>query len=600
MKNYRQQKALHEQRMREADFVFTVMATFGAMFFYLMFIPNNYTSAKILGQLMLFLTGVLFAAIRFRQVNRVVYWFMYISGMIIILGSGYINPWMTIGVNALWIVIVLYFVADVDTPDEVYLRGQPAETAPPVRSLPPRRMDDAGFFWGATTLPSEFATKNNMVVGTVGSGKTLTINMFMASVLKDLFALSKKRALIFDPKGENYSVINGCLSTNSVIILNPFDQRCAAWDMAQDITNPAEAQALAEILVPANPFEKDPFWRFTVLTLLEGLVVWFILHAPGVWDLRDIVLIMLDENALRAILSSDRRTEPYLLTLGSQNTTANIFATVSTRMRPYGIVAACWDRANSRISLHEWLKYSVILLLGESEVAPMPVRAINQLIFTRAAQLLLDLPEQDQTRQEPSTYIIMDELPALGKLDKLKTLATKGRSKGVCITIGFQDIEDMRHVYGREVAHTILGQFNNNAFLRINSTETAKWASQSFSSYEFMEKNVSRSSGGGNSGDSYSERWNRAQREVVSPIEFMTMEPTGPQNGLRGFYQIQGKAYEETLPWEEITQRLPKRADIPDFIPRPRSDYWLDPFTSDDLQRLNLTWLADEILEEAM
>ena len=98
-----------------------------------------------------------------------------------------------------------------------------------------------------------------------------------------------------------------------------------------------------------------------------GIIVWFIRHAPGVWTLRDILLIMRDEEIIRAILASDKETRHYLKPLADSKVAANIGATISTKLVAYEPIAACWHKADSSFSLHDdWLDSGSVLILGES------------------------------------------------------------------------------------------------------------------------------------------------------------------------------------------------------------------------------------------
>ena len=187
----------------------------------------------------------------------------------------------------------------------------------------------------------------------------------------------------------------------------------------------------------------------------------------------------------------------------------------------------------------------------------------------------------------------------MGKLNKLKDLATEGRSKGVSITLGFQEVDDMRKVYGQEDTTAILGQCNCKSFLRLSSAETAEWASRLFSEREFLDLSYGESTnlGGTDPKQSISKNWKRHVSKVVMPIEFLTMPPTGPKTGLSGFYQVQGKAFGTRMPWERVMKLQPRRTADAAFLKRPGKDYWLQPFTEMDMDRLNLQWLADEILD---
>src|SRR5690606_26570621 len=101
---------------------------------------------------------------------------------------------------------------------------------------------------------------------------------------------------------------------------------------------------------------------------------------------------------------------------------------------------------------------------------------VNQLFVSLAAQHVLTQSESDNRR----TWFFFDEFSEAGKLRGLESIILRGRSKGCCVVLGFQDISHVHAVYDKELGNTIVGQCGNKAFLRIESPETAEWASKSF------------------------------------------------------------------------------------------------------------------------
>ena len=148
-------------------------------------------------------------------------------------------------------------------------------------------------------------------------------------------------------------------------------------------------------------------------------------------------------------------------------------------MRPYRIVAALWDKAKGSISLREWIQSKEkILVLGNSPTNRTAIDAINQVLFKRLSQIILEeQPEIDVEKDHRRVWVFIDEFVRAGRLNGAVELATEGRSKGVSFVIGFQDINGLRAVYGREVAEEIVGQCANVALLRMQSPDTAEWAS---------------------------------------------------------------------------------------------------------------------------
>jgi hypothetical protein len=116
-------------------------------------------------------------------------------------------------------------------------------------------------------------------------------------------------------------------------------------------------------------------------------------------------------------------------------------------------------------------------------------------------------------------------------------LMNKGRSKGVCVALGFQDIHGMKSVYGAELALELVGQCSNKVLLRLESAETAKWASETVGQYEEIQvlESQSRDSAALMRGQrTRSEQ--RVTRDLVMPSEFLGVPVTNARSGLTGYY----------------------------------------------------------------
>lgn len=461
-----------------------------------------------------------------------------------------------------------------------------------------KRESDPGIFWGMLHLPSEVATTHFLVTGATGSGKTITLRLLMQSVLPRIGSGEDCRALIYDAKQDVLSTLAGMNLSCRIVTLNPFDKRCAAWDIARDVTGPATAQQVASILIPENRQESQPFFSDAARHLLTGVLVTFLKAAPGNWTLRDVVLAMRSKERLKDVLSTIPDTRDLLEYFANDYAAQNILSTLQSRMQRYEFIAAAWERATERVSLKEWLEGDFILVLGNDEATRTALDAINQVIFKRLTELVLALPESTTRRN----WIFLDEVREAGELDGLGRLLTKGRSKGACVVLGLQDIDGLRDVYGREIAHEIVGLCSNKAILRTDSPGTAEWASRLFGEREVVE--IRRSTGesegknqqpgrfgsGSSSGTNTSEQEQLNKREVVLSSQLMDMLPTNPTNGLSGYYltPVVG-AYFARISGEWITSALsPVDQETLNVVPRPESEQYLSTWTEEDSRRLGL------------
>ena len=407
-----------------------------------------------------------------------------------------------------------------------------------------------------TLIPVENATTHFCFIGATGSGKTVSIRILMQSVLPVIQSnkvVGINRALIYDAKRDMLPVLHGIVGRDDydygkkhkVVTLNPFDSRSYAWKMSEDITDPAHAQELATILFPKEPNATQPFFGNAARQLLQGVITVFILTKKS-WRLRDVVCAMKDQDRLIGVLKSNKYTQHLVSNLlHHPETSKNIMSEIASRMSPYEVIAALWHEAEKEereISLNEWVSgdRDFILVLGCEHTNRAAIDAINQVIFKRISELILDLDDAEDGK--PKIWIFLDEFVRAGKLDGIVELATEGRSKGAAIVLGFQDINGARAVYGKEVAEEIVGQCSNIAILRLQSPDTAEWASRLFGKYEIPETKITRNRGYTGSQESSGASWvtDLVQRESVLASEFMYMPPTNKKNGLSGIRYVPG------------------------------------------------------------
>ena len=226
----------------------------------------------------------------------------------------------------------------------------------------------------------------------------------------------------------------------------------------------------------------------------------------------------------------------------------------------------------------------MVLVLGNDDSARTAMDALNRVLFQRATELALRKPNS-RTRR---TWFFLDEVREAGTLDGLSRLMTKGRSRGCCVALGFQDVHGMRSAYGPEIALEIVGQCSQVALLRMASEATAKWASSTIGQYEHVD--VMRGQSGSLDRSfqrSASEQWRTA--DVVLPSEFLSIPPTTSKSGLTGYYLTPHVgAFRKTLPLGSLLTATPA-GGVPDLIERPESEQYLEPWDLQDGIRLGLS-----------
>lgn len=452
-----------------------------------------------------------------------------------------------------------------------------------------RANEDGRITWGGVRLPRVAETSHFLAVGTTGSGKSLTLGKLMEQALSGARPGSDTRALVYDPKQEVMSFLAGLDLEVPVVTLNAFDRRATEWDMAADVTSPATALQIASTFIPEEGGSSNRYFSDTARDLLTGVMLSFI-ESGEQWGLRDLVLTMRSRARIEEVLSQTEAGQDLLeMHAGDSRAFHNVLSTARSRLAPFEPVAAAWARTEHRVSLREWIASEMVLVLGNDDSVRTAMDAINQVLFQRATELVL----RESNSWSRRTWFFIDEVREAGKLTALPRLMNKGRSKGACVALGFQDIHGMKSVYGAEVALELVGQCSNKVLLRMESAETAKWAAETVGQYEEIQVLESRSRDSVNLTRGQTQRSEqRVTRDVVMPSEFLGIEPTTEKSGLAGYYLTPFVGvYRRTLPLAHFLEgRKQANAAVPDFLERPESDQYLDPWTRRDIERLGLSY----------
>lgn len=469
---------------------------------------------------------------------------------------------------------------------------------------PIRQPGELNIYVGGVQIQQKSFTKHCFLSGQNGSGKTTILKQIMAQTLTQIRAGSDQRAIIYDPKRDFVSFIFGLCGQNAPIkILNPFDDRCVAWDIGKDIQNRAQAATVAKIFVPepVSGGNDNPFFRNGARTLIRTVQESFQLTSLALldegkdrldWTLRDLCLALRETDILREVLSRHDETKHALEFLDRSNN--DVLVTAKAYLSEIEIIAAAWE-GKEKFSLKEFRdnKDGMILILGSHREANSPLQALNSVIIQRATQMLLT---DSETRTRRS-WVFLDEFTSLGKIDDFQTIMQEGRSKGICNILSFQNIETVRHLYTKEIANAIASECATKVFLKCEGAQAA-WVEEFLGKREVWRMEDGNSTGsnfgtnagtsqshgtssgqsqtgfvnsfnqgvsdqtGQNQGTSFqtiknrSENWRIKDESVVSQGELAGLSEAGEQNGVAGFFMtsaVQG-IWEYQAQWKELSQ----------------------------------------------
>ena len=455
--------------------------------------------------------------------------------------------------------------------------------------------------WGPYDLPPESATSHFLVCGTTGSGKTTLIDILMRTVFEA--NSNERRAIVYDAKQEVIPKLNSLNLEKRIRILHPFHADANPWNMAEDIDDPLSARQLAHTLISDSAGRRDGDSTFfdeacrdIVSVVVQSLTL---CCKEGAWTFRDLLLGLLypdnTKTLLERNLTRDDRPFPSSMRVWrsyldpdstDERTRSNIRATLNAKLAVYEPVAAAWHQAKQpAFSLKAWQRGNDILVLGNDESARSAIDPINRALFQRASELTLARTEGSESQ----TWFLLDEIREAGRLPALNPLLLKGRSKGACVVLSFQDIEGLREVYGPHLANEIVANCNNLALLRTNSAATAEWAAALFG--KFLIEDQDKTSGIAGTDASSSKTTRLLERPSVMSGDLLYLRPPSEADGLTGYFRDLKARTDEpkrfTIEWKEIeAARLSGKG----FSHRDinRSELVLLPWNGEDLKRLGL------------
>ncbi len=357
-----------------------------------------------------------------------------------------------------------------------------------IRLIAPRRLarelrrtalpgDCAGVNLAGVDLPRSMECEHFLITGATGAGKSMAIR----ALLRQIHARGEL-AIVVDPEceyvGEFYR------PARRDLILNPVDERWPYWspwlELSERYYQP-DAATLAASLIPEplHGYESgsDHFFRQSSRTLLESLLGLATSREPQSIP----TLLELNRDQLKQTLSG---TPAYsLIDPGAHEQGAGIIATVANATRPFLYLPPpdgrpSWSALEWAGHLEGWL---FLTLRDESSTAALPL-----------ANLWLDLivGRLLNSNHRRRVWIVVDELPTLGRQAKLETLITRGRKHGLAAILGLQSIAQLRRIYGHEQAAVLASMPSTKLLLRVDEPETAAFIARQIGERESLRDEI--------------------------------------------------------------------------------------------------------------
>jgi type IV secretory pathway TraG/TraD family ATPase VirD4 len=158
------------------------------------------------------------------------------------------------------------------------------------------------------------------------------------------------------------------------------------------------------------------------------------------------------------------------------------------------------------------------------------------------------------------TWVLADELASLGHQPQMEKLLTRGRKRGLAVALGLQSVAQLRAIYGQESAVTLTSSPSTKVIMRVDETESARWASELLGSHEVERLTMTQLTGLSTYREGVNLQPHRSIEPLVLPDEIKLLQP------FTGYLCIAG-AHRTTIRIPPL--HLSKRHQP--FIPRPAS-----------------------------
>lgn len=311
-----------------------------------------------------------------------------------------------------------------------------------------------------------------LVSGSVGSGKTQIL-----MPLADQLYRHRIPALVLDTKGDYTSIFPQAL------ILSPWDERSAYWDIGTDLRTKEQASAFADALIPLSDGNGRHF-DMACRQILTGVIVGLQQQAAGLWGWRMLAKILGGGQArLVEVLERFAPASADLIRDPKNQTTSTTLSALSAHCRVIDDLAIAWGDGDvsgrhgkpmEKFSLSGWRHSQHRTVCLHAGLDQSLSRAWLAAFYATASGMLLRLPDSHSRR----VFLLLDELTAIGRID-LAGLFERGRSKGVCVVAGFQDLAQVRAVYGKDFADALSSMVGTQIVCQIGPGETrervAEW-----------------------------------------------------------------------------------------------------------------------------
>jgi len=305
-------------------------------------------------------------------------------------------------------------------------------------------------------------------------------------------------AVVHDIKGENWAITAGWRARFShCLLFNPTDAKSAAYNPLLEVRRGAhevrDVQNIADILVdPEGALERRNHWEKTSHALLVGAIL-HVLYAGEDKTLRGVANFLSDpacpfELTLHQMMTTRHLGDtphPVVASAArevlnkSDNERSGVLSTAMSFLGLYRdptvaeVTSRCdWRIADLIASEHPVSLYLVVPPSDISRTKPLVRLILNQI----GRRLTESLDGSDGIARRHKLLLMLDEFPALGRLDFFETALAFMAGYGIRSFLIAQSLNQIDKAYGQN--HSILDNCHVRVTFATNDERTAKRISE--------------------------------------------------------------------------------------------------------------------------
>lgn len=372
-------------------------------------------------------------------------------------------------------------------------------------------------------LKQKFFFQHALIISATGTGKSASILMPQLQALDGNLSI-----VITDPKAELFKKTAKQLQAKGFKpLLLKLDRPSVSikYNLLLNCRNVNDVRKLAESILG------DDEWGRLSVTLLSAFLFRQYFKGGTISDVvRDLAEAPQDAYELEleyfredeADEYSLRAFKQFLKIAGSSNTVSSIFTTIQSKMKVFEYDNIEEISQGNNFKIDSLRKEKIALFISYPEEESKVYEPFLSSFYYQMFNILKGDESVDESLGDADglpVYFLLDEFANIGKIPAMDNLISTIRSKKMGVEIFLQNIEQLRSVYGPDVAKTILSNCSTKLTMYGNSEESSKFFSDLSGKREVEKVSVSTSGKG-----SVSYSTSMQEKQVISVDELRRLK----------------------------------------------------------------------------